>query len=102
MISRGAHSKKTIKREGRFFVYIVQCNYGIYYTGYTNELENRVAMHNIGKGAKYVKYKLSAELIYAKEYRYYKRALNEERRVKKLSREQKTKLVRAYAESNSK
>ena len=102
MRSRDAHSKIIIKREGRFFVYIIQCRDGTYYTGYTNDLESRVALHNSGKGAKYVKYKLPAELIYAKEYRYFKRALNEEKRIKKLSREQKTKLVRAYAESNSK
>ena len=102
MKSKGERSKRAIKRKGRFYVYIVQCKDGTYYTGYTKNLENRIALHKSGKGAKYVKYKLPAELVYAEEYRYYKSAIKEEKRVKTLSREQKTKLVRAYAESNSK
>jgi len=100
MKSRGKSFRKAIKREGRFFVYIVQCRDGTYYTGYTKDLENRIALHKSGKGAKYVKYKLPAELVYAKEYRYYKNALNEEMRVKKLTREQKSKLIRVYADNN--
>jgi putative endonuclease len=99
MKSRGKSFRKAIKREGRFFVYIVQCRDGTYYTGYTKDLENRIALHKSGKGAKYVKYKLPAELVYAKEYRYYKSALNEERRIKQLKREQKSELVRIYAEN---
>jgi len=89
-------------REGKYFVYIVQCRDGTYYTGYTKDLENRIALHKSGKGAKYVKYKLPAELVYAKKYRYYKSALNEEKRIKTLKREQKSELVRGYAENNSK
>jgi putative endonuclease len=57
---------------------MVQCKDGTYYTGYTKDLENRIALHKSGRGAKYVKYKLPAELVYAKQYRYYKNALNEE------------------------
>ena len=101
MKSRNRSFRKTIYRVGSFFVYIVQCNDGTYYTGYTKNLENRIALHKSGKGAKYVKYKLPAELVYAKKYRYYKSALNEEKRIKTLKREQKTKLVRIYAGNNS-
>jgi Predicted endonuclease containing a URI domain len=102
MKSRGKSFRKAIKRAGSFFVYIVQCRDGTYYTGYTKDLENRIALHKSGKGAKYIKYKLPAELVYAKEYRYYKRALNEEERIKKLKREQKLELVRIYAENKRK
>jgi putative endonuclease len=91
-----------IIRRSQYWVYIVRCKDGTYYTGYTKNLENRIALHKSGKGAKYVKYKLPAELVYAKEYRYYKSALNEERRIKKLKREQKSELVRIYAENNHK
>jgi putative endonuclease len=79
---------------------MVRCYDGTYYTGYTKNLENRIALHKSGKGAKYVKYKLPIELVYTKEYRYYKSALNEERRIKKLKPEQKLKLVKSYAKSN--
>lgn len=79
---------------------MVQCGDGTYYTGYTKDLENRIALHKSGKGAKYVKYKLPAELVYGKEYRYYKSALSAERRIKELTREQKSRLVRSYADNN--
>lgn len=86
-------------REGKFFVYIVQCRDGSFYTGYTKNIEERIKLHNCGHGAKYLKYKLPVKLVYVKEYRYYKNALNAERRVKKLTRAQKLNLIRIYAEN---
>jgi putative endonuclease len=78
-------------------VYIVKCKDGAYYTGYTNNLKKRVNLHNNGYGSKYLKHRLPVKLVYAKEYRYYKNALSAERRIKKLTREQKLKLIRIYA-----
>jgi len=89
-----------IIRKSKYWVYMLRCQDGTYYTGYTKDLENRIALHKSGKGAKYVKYKLPAELVYAKEYHYYKSALNEEKRIKTLKREQKSELVRIYADNN--
>ena len=93
-----ARVKRTIKRKDRYFVYIVQCKNGTYYTGYTHDLEKRVALHNSGRGAKYLRGKQPVRLVYAKEYVYYKNALNEERRIKKLSRSQKEKLAGSHKE----
>jgi putative endonuclease len=84
-------------RKSRYWVYIVQCRDGTYYTGYTNDLKSRIALHNKGNGAKYLENKLPVKLVYAKEYHYYKNALSAERRIKKLTREQKLKLIRIYA-----
>jgi putative endonuclease len=101
MKSSDTSSQRAIKREGRFFVYIVQCKDGTYYTGYTTNLSRRVEEHNKGHGAKYLKKnKLPVRLVYAKEYRYYKNVLKAEKRLKKLTREQKERLVRIYAENN--
>ena len=83
-------------------MYIVQCMDGTYYTGFTNNLENRIALHNSGNGAKYLKGKLPVKLVYTKEYRYYKNAINAERRLKKLTRKQKLNLIRIYANYNHK
>ena len=99
MKRRDAHSTKIIKREGRFFVYIVQCRDGTYYTGYTKNLKQRVSLHNSGNGAKYLKSKLPVKLVYAKEYKYYKNALRGERKIKKLTRNQKERLIRNYNET---
>jgi putative endonuclease len=69
----------SIKRHSSYYLYMLQCADGTYYTGYTNNLESRVKLHNSGNGAKSLKWKgkLPVELVYAKEYRYYKRALKE-------------------------
>jgi putative endonuclease len=43
------------KRESEsWFVYVVRCSDGTLYTGITTDLQNRIAAHNSGKGAKYI------------------------------------------------
>ena len=83
-----------IKRKDRFFIYIVQCKNGTYYTGYTNNLEKRIKEHNYTKrGAKYLRGKLPAKLVWCKEYKYLCYAMRAERKIKQLTRLQKEKLV---------
>ena len=88
--------KKKFTRIGRFWIYILECKDGSYYTGYTNNLRNRIKEHNSGHGAKYLRGKLPAKLAYAKEYRYYRNALRAERNIKKLTRKQKEELIKIY------
>jgi putative endonuclease len=90
--------KKTrrFQRRGQFHVYILECSDGSFYTGYTNDLEKRVVLHNQGGGSKYVKTRLPAKLVYCKPFAYYKLAVLEERRLKTLARTQKEKLVAGY------
>lgn len=38
-----------------WFVYILECKDGTLYTGATDNVERRVAMHNAGNGARYTK-----------------------------------------------
>lgn len=92
-----------IKRTGQFFVYIVKCVDGTYYTGYTNNLEKRINEHNCsGRAAKYLRGKRPVKLVYAKEYRYYKNALLAEIAIKKLTRKQKKELIKIYEKSKEK
>lgn len=90
---------KKIKREGIFHVYIVQCANGHYYTGYTNDLEARIKIHNSGRGAKSLRGKLPVTLVYSKEYKYYKNALHAERNLKKSTRREKEELIKIYGRS---
>ena len=85
--------KRLFHRVGRFAVYILECADGSYYTGYTNNLAARLKLHNGGRGSKYVRSRRPATLVYFKKYRYYKLAVAEERRIKRLSRKGKEKLV---------
>ena len=77
-----------------YYVYILQCKDGTYYTGYTNDLEERIELHNKGRGAKYLRGKGPAKLVYAREYRSRKWAMKTERMIKKLSRDRKKELIR--------
>lgn len=75
-------------------VYIVECKDGTYYTGYTNDLDNRIERHNSGKGAKYVRGRGPVKLVYTKKYRRKNDALRAERDIKGLTRAEKEKLVK--------
>lgn len=89
--------KNRFSRYGKYYVYIVECRDGTYYTGYTNNLERRIREHNnTARGAKYLRGKLPVELVYTRRYKYYKRALNAERKIKKMTRKQKEELMLIY------
>ncbi len=82
-----------MKRSGRFFVYILRCRDGTFYTGYTPDLDRRLELHNAGQGAKYTRSRRPVELLWYKEYRYFKRAFLAELKIKKLKRNQKERLI---------
>lgn len=85
---------KKFKRRDVFYVYILECQKGTYYTGYTNNLEKRLKLHNNGKGAKYLRGRGPVKLVWYKEYKYFKKAFLEEIRIKALTRVQKERLVK--------
>ncbi len=91
-----------IKRTGRFFVYIVECADKTYYTGFTPDIKRRIELHNSGRGAKYTRDRRPIKLIWHKEYKYFKKAFLEEKRIKKLSRKQKEELVNKKNKKNNK
>lgn len=84
---------RKFKRLGKFYVYIVECGDGTYYTGYTPDIEKRIKLHNAGRGAKYTRDRRPVELVWCKEYKQFKNAFLEEKRIKRLTRTQKEKLV---------
>ena len=87
--------RKKIKRTGRYFVYIVECNDATYYTGYTNDLQRRIKEHNNSKRrAKYLRGKLPVKVVWSKKYRYFRPAFLTEKRIKDLTRKQKETLIR--------
>jgi len=85
---------KAFKRCGRFCVYILQCQDGTYYTGYTSDLKKRVNEHNNTKrGAKYLHGRGPGIVVWSKEYKYQAYAMRAEYRIKQLNRRQKKLLV---------
>ncbi len=86
---------KPFKRRGKFYVYILECSDRTYYTGYTHDLENRLRLHNSGKGAKYTRGRRPVKLVWSRQYKYFRNAFLEEARIKTLTRGQKRMLVNA-------
>lgn len=75
------------------YTYIVQCRDGSLYTGWTNNLEKRIACHNAGKGGKYTASRIPVELVYYETFETKREAMRREYAIKQLSRKEKIKLI---------
>ena len=75
------------------YVYMLRCRDGSLYTGWTNDLEKRLKAHNSGSASKYTRTILPAELVYFEEWESKEAAMSREWHIKRLSREEKLKLI---------
>ena len=75
------------------YVYMLRCRDGSLYTGWTNDLEKRLKAHNSGSASKYTRRRLPAELVYFEEWESKEAAMSREWHIKRLSREEKLKLI---------
>ena len=75
-------------------LYILRCGDGTLYTGISTDVEKRFAVHSSGKGAKYTRGRGPLELVYWEECGDRSAALKREVEIKKLSREEKEKLIK--------
>ena len=76
-----------------FYVYMLLCGDGSFYTGYTKDLDARTKLHQNGKGAKYTKAHKPQKLAYVELFDSRSKAMKREREIKKLSHQQKLDLV---------
>lgn len=76
-----------------YYVYILRCSDGTLYTGYTDNPERRVKVHNSGKGGKYTRSRLPVELVYWEEHEDKSSALRRECAIKQLSRTEKLNII---------
>ena len=82
-----------------FYVYILQCCDSSYYTGYTNNLQERTKQHLNGKGAKYTKAHKPERVAYVENYNSRSQAMKREREIKKLSHQGKLDLILSQKKS---
>ncbi|GAA0650407.1 GIY-YIG nuclease family protein [Salarchaeum japonicum] len=75
------------------YVYVLECADGTYYTGYTTDVERRVAEHDAGDGAKYTRGRTPVTLRHVEEYDTKSAAMSREYEIKQLSRRRKERLV---------
>ena len=73
----------------QWVVYILKCVDETLYTGITNDLEKRIAVHGSGKGAKYTRGRLPVELLKFFEVENRSAASKLEIKIKKMSRKEK-------------
>lgn len=76
------------------YVYIVRCSDDTLYTGYTNDLDRRIQMHNDGQGAKYTKGRRPVKLVYSEEFKSKSKAMKREYEIKQLKRTNKVMLIK--------
>ena len=76
-----------------YFVYVLACADGTLYTGYTNDVEQRVRTHNAGKGAKYTRGRTPVEVVAQARFATKHEAMSAEFRFKRLSRGAKDDLL---------
>ena len=73
--------------------YMIECEDGSLYTGWTNNLEKRFAMHVAGKGAKYTKSRRPVTLAYYEVFENRQDAMRREYAIKQLPKKEKERLA---------
>lgn len=80
-----------------YYLYILECADGTLYTGITIDLERRTNEHNTSKlGAKYTHARRPVKLVYSKKFKNRSLASIAEHGLKKLTREEKIKLINKF------
>src|SRR3954470_16813504 len=77
-----------------FWVYILKCADGAYYTGHTDNLEKRVASHHAGEIEGYTFDKRPVTLVFSQEFPTREEALASEMQIKGWSRRKKEAMMR--------
>jgi putative endonuclease len=83
-----------------FYVYIIKCEGGTFYTGYSRNLNARMRLHAKGKGARYTRIHKPDKLVYIEEMSSRSEAMKREKQIKTLSHRQKLRLVKAKMAPN--
>ena len=74
----------------QWYVYLLECHDGSFYTGVTNNLDKRMKTHALGKGSKYVARKGFKQLLASKSCTSKSDACKCEYAIKQLPQNQKT------------
>ena len=77
----------------KYYTYIILTEKNTFYCGYTDDVKKRFQAHLEGKGAKYTRANKPVKLVYQKEFDTKSDAMKEEARIKKLTHQEKLKLI---------
>ena len=76
-----------------YYVYVLLCRDGSYYTGYTHDLNNRLKQHLNGKGSRYTRMNKPEKIVHTELFGSRSEAMKREREIKRLTRKQKALLT---------
>lgn len=76
-----------------WMVYIIETNQGALYTGITNNIERRVKQHREGLGAKFFRLDPPKQIVWCEDKHTRSSASRREAAIKKLSRQEKMKII---------
>jgi predicted GIY-YIG superfamily endonuclease len=77
-----------------FYVYILECVDGTYYTGHTDDLDQRMAQHGAGEGCAYTSKRRPLKLLWATDCQTRGQAFELEKQIQGWSRTKKEALMR--------
>ena len=77
-----------------FWVYILRCADGSYYTGHTEDLDARMSQHHAGKMGGYTVLRRPVTLVFCEDFPTREEALQSERQIKGWSRRKKEAMMR--------
>ena len=77
-----------------FYVYILECADGTYYTGHTDNLDQRMAQHSEGTGSSYTSKRRPLKLLWATDCQTREQAYELEKQLQGWSRAKKQALMR--------
>ena len=80
-----------------WYVYMLLCGDNTLYTGMTDNVKRRLAVHRSGKGARYTRGRGPLQLVYVEETEDKSAALKRERAIKKLTRAEKDALRKDWS-----
>ncbi len=75
------------------YVYILKCKDSTYYTGYTVDIDRRLAEHQQGLASKYTRGRTPVELVYLESLPTKSEAMQREHQIKRLTRTEKQRLI---------
>ena len=77
-----------------YYVYILLCKDGSYYTGHAKNVKHRIEQHKKGQGARYTRMHEPAKIVYVEEFNSRSDAMKREREIKLFSHSKKQRLVK--------
>lgn len=85
-----------------YYVYILLCRGGSYYTGHTQDLKKRLEQHLKGKGSRYTRMKKPERIVYVEWFKTRSEAMKREKEIKGLTHKEKSELINKKKQGNRK